>query len=187
MKNKTGSVKPLETMTPQVGGSFKRSRHRGRGFRTVSVCERPARIIWRSVSLRRGWSCGKKYILRQTTSHKNPNSPGIAKATRHPKRKYNGKIRNGAMAPPTDEPLSYNAAASPRSRSGNHSETALQAPGQLADSPAPSRKRNRAKLEMPLASEVKRETIEYQVTLMVSPRRVPTRSISRPHTPCPIA
>src|SRR2546427_11159002 len=118
-------------------------------------------------------------------SHKNPSSPGITNATRHPHRKYTGNIRKGAMAPPTDEPLSYTAAASPRSRFGNHSETALLAPGQLADSPAPSRKRNRAKLERLLASEVKRETIEYHITLMVRPRRVPTRSISRPHTVCP--
>src|SRR5437870_8134653 len=120
-------------------------------------------------------------------SHKNPSSPGITNATRHPHRKYTGNIRKGAMAPPTDEPLSYTAAANPRSRFGNHSETALLAPGQLADSPAPSRKRNTAKLEKPFASEVIRETIEYHVTLMVSPRRVPTRSMSRPHTVCPRA
>ena len=81
------------------------------------------------------------------------------------------------MAPPTEEPLSYNAAASPRSRFGNHSETALLAPGQFADSPAPSRKRKAAKLAMPLASDVSNETIEYHVTLIVRPRRVPTRSI----------
>src|SRR6266571_7983334 len=109
----------------------------------------------------------------------------MTKATRHPQRKYTGKIKKGATAPPTDEPLSYNAAASPRSRLGNHSDTALLAPGQLADSPAPSRKRNRAKLVRLLASEVMMETIEYQVTLMVSPRRVPTRSISRPQTVWP--
>src|SRR6266513_719231 len=107
--------------------------------------------------------------------------PGMTKAMRQPQRKYTGRIRKGATAPPTDEPLSYNAAASPRSRFGNHSETALLAPGQLADSPAPSRKRNRAKLERPLASEVNREMTEYHVTLRVRPRRVPTRSISRLH------
>src|SRR5271156_6669459 len=97
-----------------------------------------------------------------------------------------GKIRKGAMAPPTEEPLSYNAAASPRSRLGNHSETALLAPGQFADSPAPRRKRNTAKLVRPFASEVNSETIEYHVTLMVNPRLVPTRSIWRPQTVCPM-
>src|ERR1700686_1877461 len=110
----------------------------------------------------------------------------MIKAMRHPQRKYTGRIRKGATAPPTDDPLSNNAAATPRSRLGNHSETALLAPGQLADSPAPSRKRNSAKLEMPLASEVMRETMEYHVTLMVRPRRVPTRSMSRPQTVCPM-
>ena len=45
-----------------------------------------------------------------------------------------------------DEPLSNRAVASARSRFGNHSETAFVAAGQFADSPAPSRKRNVAKL-----------------------------------------
>src|SRR6266481_5323302 len=119
-------------------------------------------------------------------SQKNPSSPGMTKATRHPQRKYTGRIRKGATAPPTEEPLSYNAAASARSRFGNHSETALLAPGQLADSPAPSKKRNTAKLEMLPANEVKSETSEYHVTLIVRPRLVPTRSIKRPHTVCPM-
>ena len=51
-----------------------------------------------------------------------------------------------AIAPPTEEPLSKNAVASPRSRFGNHSETALVAAGQFPDSPAPRRKRKVAKL-----------------------------------------
>src|SRR6516225_7045345 len=112
-------------------------------------------------------------------SHKNPSNPGIINATRQPQRKYTGKIRKGATAPPMDEPLSYNAAASPRSRFGNHSETALHAAGQLADSPAPNKKRNAAKLRIPVAREVNSETMEYHVTLMVMPRLVPARSISR--------
>src|SRR5216684_7123426 len=119
-------------------------------------------------------------------SHKNPSSPGMTNATRHPQRRYTGRITKGATAPPTEEPLSYNAAASPRSRFGNHSETALLAPGQLADSPAPSRKRKTAKLANPLASEVSSETIEYHMTPMVNPRRVPTRSISRPQIVWPM-
>src|SRR5271154_1626281 len=95
-------------------------------------------------------------------------------------------MTKGATAPPTEEPLSYKAAASPRSRFGNHSETALLAPGQLADSPAPSRKRNAAKLAMPVANGVSSETIEYHVTLMVRPSLVPRRSICRPQTVCPM-
>src|SRR5260370_32695393 len=111
----------------------------------------------------------------------------MTKAMRQPQRKYTGRIRKGATAPPTDEPLSYKAAARPRSRFGNHSETALLAPGQLADSPAPRKNRNTAKLEMLLANEVSSETTEYQVTLIVSPRLVPTRSINLPQTVCPTA
>ncbi len=52
----------------------------------------------------------------------------------------------GATAPPIEDPLSNRAVASARSRFGNHSETALVAAGQFADSPAPSKKRNVAKL-----------------------------------------
>src|SRR5258708_37675240 len=99
-------------------------------------------------------------------SNKKPSSPGTTNATRHPQRKYTGNIRKGATAPPTDEPLSYNAVASPRSRFGNHSETDLVAPGQLADSPAPSRQRNRAKLGKPFANEGKSGTAAYQTTLI---------------------
>ena len=64
------------------------------------------------------------------------------------------------MAPPIDEPLSNSATAHPLSRFGNHSETALVAPGQLADSPRPSRKRNAAKLRKPVASDVSIAAIE---------------------------
>ena|SRR5437870_3434819 len=73
-------------------------------------------------------------------------------------------MTNGAIAPPMEEPLSNNAVARARSRFGNHSETALVAAGQLADSPRPSRKRNPAKLFQPVASEVSIETTEYQKT-----------------------
>src|SRR5713101_7076223 len=121
-----------------------------------------------------------------TISHKNPSIPGMTKAIRHPQRRYTGNITKGAIAPPTDEPLSYSAAANPRSRFGNHSETALLAPGQLADSPAPSRNRNAAKLAMPLANDVNSETIEYHETLIVRPSLVPRRSICRPQAVCPM-
>src|SRR5437867_10103748 len=97
------------------------------------------------------------------------------------------KTMNGAMAPPTEDPLSKNAVANARSRLGNHSDTALVAAGQFADSPKPSRNRNAQKLRSPPAREVNIATAEYQSTEKVSPRRVPTWSISRPHTLCPIA
>src|SRR3954467_9947298 len=91
----------------------------------------------------------------------------------------------GATAPPIEEPLSKNAVASERSRLGNHSDTALEAAGQLADSPAPKQKRQRAKPTNTFASEVAADTREYQATLSVNPRLVPIRSISQPKRVCP--
>ncbi len=90
----------------------------------------------------------------------------------------------GASIAPIDEPLSKRATARPRSRRGNHSETAFVAPGQLAASPAPSRKRKAQKLQRPLASEVRMATVEYHRTVTVRPLRVPSRSRMRPPTVC---
>src|ERR1700746_2671802 len=96
-------------------------------------------------------------------------------------------MTKGAMAPPIEEPLSNSALAKARSCLGNHSDTALVAPGQLADSPAPSRNRKAAKLRKPVASEVAIEINEYHKTEMLSPRRVPTRSMNLPHAVWPTA
>src|SRR6266513_6452084 len=90
-----------------------------------------------------------------------------------------------ARAPPTEDPLSNSAVAQPRSRLGNHSETALVAAGQFADSPAPSRKRKKAKLRNPTANEVNIAATEYHTTVIVRPLRVPMRSINRPEIVCP--
>ena len=90
----------------------------------------------------------------------------------------------GATAAPTEDPLSKSATAQPRSRRGNHSETAFVAPGQLAASPAPSRKRKPQKLRSPVARDVRTATVEYHRTETVRPRRVPMRSSTRPETVC---
>ena len=66
---------------------------------------------------------------------------------------YTPSTMNGASAAPIDDPLSKSATAQPLSRRGNHSATAFVAPGQLADSPRPSRKRNPARLRNPVASD----------------------------------
>ncbi len=66
----------------------------------------------------------------------------------------------GATAAPIEEPLSKSATAQPRSRRGNHSETAFVAAGQFAASPAPSRKRKPQKLSRPFAKEVSIAAIE---------------------------
>src|SRR6266853_619382 len=94
-------------------------------------------------------------------------------------------MRKGAMAPPIDDPLSKSAAANARSRFGNHSDTAFVAPGQFADSPAPSRNRMIAKLDKPRAKEVQIDAMEYQMIEMVSPRRVPILSMNRPQIDWP--
>src|ERR1700745_1707473 len=92
----------------------------------------------------------------------------------------------GAMAPPMEEPLSKKAVANPRSCLGNHSETALVAAGQFPDSAAPRKKRKPRKDKKPRAKGVSRETREYQATVIVKPRLVPTRSIRRPQSVWPI-
>src|SRR5450631_1336666 len=96
-----------------------------------------------------------------------------------------GNTRKGAMAPPIDDPLSNSAAAKARSRLGNHSDTALVAPGQFADSPAPRRNRTVAKLKNPIAKELQIEATEYPITESVRPRRVPIRSMALPQIACP--
>ena len=58
---------------------------------------------------------------------------------------------------------------------GNHSETALVAPGQLPASPRPSANRNAAKLRSPVASDVAIAAIEYHTTARLRPARVPER------------
>jgi hypothetical protein len=90
-----------------------------------------------------------------------------------------------AMAAPNDDPLSNSATAQPRSRRGNHSATALVAPGQFAASPAPRRNRSAQKLRSPVAKEVAIAASEYQSTPIDKPLRVPQRSSQRPVTACP--
>src|SRR4051812_31891337 len=91
---------------------------------------------------------------------------------------------NGAIAPPIADPLSNSATAQPRSDFGNHSETVLVAPGQLAASPDPRRKRKNMKLLRPTAIEVIAAATEYQETASIKPRLVPSQSSTRPATVC---
>src|SRR5688572_5240591 len=94
---------------------------------------------------------------------------------------------NGARAPPMEDPLSKSATAHPDSRRGNHSDTALVAPGQLPASPRPSANLNAPKLRIPVASEVAMAATEYHSTARLRPFRVPSRSMTRPATVCPSA
>jgi len=85
-----------------------------------------------------------------------------------------------------EEPESKMPTARARSRLGNHSETALVAAGQLADSPRPSRKRKTQKPRSPVARGVAMATREYQATARERPRRVPRRSTMRPERDWPM-
>ena len=68
-----------------------------------------------------------------------------------------------------EEPLSKSATAHPDSRRGNHSDTALVAPGQLPASPRPSANLNAPKLRIPVASEVAMAATEYHSTARLRP------------------
>src|ERR1044072_1545016 len=124
--------------------------------------------------------------MRQTPSHRNPSVPMIMNAGRQsPKYLYKPITSIGAIAPPMEEPLSTHPPPQPRSLLGNHPAPAFDAAGQFADSPAPSRKRKNANVRKPPASEVSIAAIEYQMTVIVRPLRVPMRSIKRPARVCP--
>src|SRR5712692_2982088 len=98
-------------------------------------------------------------------SQKNPSVPVRTNAGRHPPQwAYGSGTSATAIAAPKDDPLSKSATAQPRSRRGNHSATALVAPGQFAASPTPSRNRSAQKLRRPPASDVSIAAIEYQST-----------------------
>src|SRR5438874_333807 len=119
--------------------------------------------------------------MRQRISHAIPRRPVMTNAGRQlPNDEYSHTTMTGARAPPIAEPLSKIATATPRSDFGNHSETALVAPGQFAASPAPRRNRNAAKLRRPVAMEVAMAAHEYQSTARDNPRLVPTLSSKRP-------
>src|SRR5881296_2657975 len=96
-------------------------------------------------------------------SQKNPSSPAVRKAYRHPRAFATKTTNGGAMTAPTLEPLSKMATASPRSRAGNHSATVLLAPGQLQPSPRPSMKRNIASDLTELATDGNMLEIDHQI------------------------
>src|SRR5277367_969319 len=99
-----------------------------------------------------------------------------------PNDEYSQMTIRGAIEPPTADPLSKIATASPRSDFGNHSETAFVAPGQFPPSPAPNMNRKSAKLRSPTAVAVAIATSEYHSTANESPFRVPSLSNNRPET-----
>src|SRR2546421_1201130 len=100
-------------------------------------------------------------MARKRNSHTNPSAPVATNAgLQLPVTCTIARTSAGAIAPPTDDPLSNNATAQPVSRRGNHSATAFVAAGQFADSAAPSKKRNEAKLRSPVANDVSAAIVE---------------------------
>ena len=72
--------------------------------------------------------------------------------------------------------------ANARSRIGNHSETALTPAGKFAGSIAPSRKRKNENCNAVFARPCSMFATDQPETKIIKPRRVPSRSISRPLT-----
>src|SRR5262245_47147549 len=88
----------------------------------------------------------------------------------------------GDSAPPTAAPVLKIPIPSARSRTGNHSPTALAAPGQLPASPKPSTARQ---IQKPLALRTAacQSAAVDQITIeQVKPSRVPITSKTRPET-----
>src|SRR5579862_6081429 len=85
-----------------------------------------------------------------------------------------------AIAPPTLDPLSKIATATPRSFAGNHSATVLLAPGQLQPSPIPNRNLNAPNEATEFAKPVTMLMTDHQMTASASPRRVPMTSSRTP-------
>src|SRR4051812_29832614 len=111
-----------------------------------------------------------------------PSAPDTRKAYRQPNRRGIHGITTAASAPPTLEPLSKIATAKPRSCAGNHSATALLAPGQFTPSPMPNRKRSAANDETEFAKPVAMLNSDHQTTAIASPSRVPVTSSAMPPT-----
>src|SRR5213082_3351159 len=95
------------------------------------------RICVSSAAERRGCASGLRYSASQSTSQRNPRLPVATKAQRHPNVNAIQGTTSGVTIAPVFVPALKIPVASARSFFGNHSATALIAPGKLADSPSP--------------------------------------------------
>ena len=93
--------------------------------------------------------------------------------------RYDGPANGGATIEEANSPATFGF--------GNHSETAFVAPGQLADSPTPTRNRKHTKLRKPTARPVTMAASEYQLTVIIRPTRVPSQSRNLPEAVSPNA
>src|SRR6266540_576557 len=81
------------------------------------------------------------YSASHATSHRKPSDPVRMNAQRQPHVSAIQGTRSGVTIAPVLVPALKIPVASARSFFGNHSATALIAPGKLADSPSPKRAR----------------------------------------------
>ena len=95
-------------------------------------------------------------------------------------------MSGGATTAPMVAPLLNTAMAKARSRTGNHSATALAAPGQFPASPIPRRNRKAPSCVTLRAAACSIEATVQMPTNSMKPARVPTRSSTFPETVCEI-
>src|SRR5579862_547443 len=105
-----------------------------------------------------------------------PSAPEKTNAQRQPSSNAMIGMTTAATAPPTLEPLSNIATASPRSSRGNQSATALLAPGQFKPSPRPSRNRKDANPNAEVANPLRLLISDQKTTASANPSRVPMAS-----------
>ena len=101
---------------------------------------------------------------------------------RQPKCSVTPATIGAAAAAPRAVPELKIPTAMARSRTGNHSVTVLTQAGMLAASAAPSRNRQNENCRALRARVCNASTPDQARTKAANPRRVPTKSISRPLT-----
>jgi len=140
-----------------------------------------------SAAERRGWASGLRYSASQSPSQRNPRPPVATNAQRHPNVNAIQGTTSGVTIAPVLVPALKIPVASARSLFGNHSATALIAPGKLADSPRPSRARAAENPAVVRARAWPIAATLQATTATANPRRTPTRSSHRPTTRKPTA
>src|SRR5213076_2596986 len=111
------------------------------GTRAFSGSDGSLRMCASSSLETRGFDSGLRYRASQRRSQKNPSEPVAMKAHCQPHVSAIQGTRRGVIIAPVFVPALKIPVASARSFLGNHSATALMAPGKFADSATPSRAR----------------------------------------------
>src|SRR6267142_2464824 len=123
---------------------------------------------------------GSQYRESQRMSQRNPSEPVAMKAHGQPHVSAIQGTRRGVMIAPVFVPALKMPVASARSLFGNHSATALMAPGKFADSATPSRARAAENRAVVRANAWAMAARLHAITAAANPRRTPIRSNSRP-------